>query len=213
MSDSCSTTKPDRRRGLFSASRLGIAAGVLFGGLVATGVSWASIPDATGQIHGCYAKAGTTTHALSVIDSAKTAKCPTGDLPLNWNKGALLYQNTQNFVGPFLNGQTDATFTVPAGLMCVQGTATAYSSTTGTPMYILFDSSDDAVYPSVTLGILPNVSNSHMTLAPVPGMGTMTGCNVVPSGTVTYNGYNYDSSNGISDGNDYGSISVQVYSQ
>jgi Collagen triple helix repeat (20 copies) len=47
---------------------------------VAAGVSYASIPDSKGVIHGCYAKNG----ALFVIDSAKT--CAGGQTALNWNQ-------------------------------------------------------------------------------------------------------------------------------
>ena len=175
------------------------------GAVVATGVSWASIPDATGQIHGCYKAAGKTTHALSVIDSARTATCPKGMLPLNWNTGALIYQNTQAFTGPFTGGQTVASFTVPAGLMCVQGAASAY--TTGSPGVLL----DVALLPStnglpvISLAINANEANSHKALVPSGG------CAAVQAGPLTYTGEG--SANTTSDSNDFGSISVQVYSQ
>jgi hypothetical protein len=55
--------------------------------LVVGGVSWASIPDSSGVIHGCYKTAGSA-HALKIIDSAKTATCPKGNTALNWD-GAL----------------------------------------------------------------------------------------------------------------------------
>jgi hypothetical protein len=52
--------------------------------LAAVAVSaYASIPDAQGVIHGCYA---TTGGALKVIDTAKTTKCPTGYRALSWNQ-------------------------------------------------------------------------------------------------------------------------------
>jgi hypothetical protein len=48
------------------------------------GVAWASIPDASGVIHGCYNKSG---GALRVIDTAiSTQKCTSLQLPLNWNQ-------------------------------------------------------------------------------------------------------------------------------
>lgn len=44
----------------------------------------AAIPDAGGVIHGCYAP--TNGFKLRVIDTAKTAKCPSGQVALNWNQ-------------------------------------------------------------------------------------------------------------------------------
>lgn len=70
---------------------LGLVAGVamVFGVVVATGVSWAStpnsIPDSSGVVHGCYKTAGTN-HALKVIDSSVTASCPSGFTSLNWDQ-------------------------------------------------------------------------------------------------------------------------------
>ncbi len=49
-----------------------------------SGVSSASIPDSTGQIHGCY-KAGGAASALSVINTALHASCPSGDTALRWD--------------------------------------------------------------------------------------------------------------------------------
>lgn len=63
----------------------GIVVGIVFGGLVATGVSWASIPDSSGVIHGCYKTRGTS-HELKVIDTAVTASCPAGYTPLTWDQ-------------------------------------------------------------------------------------------------------------------------------
>jgi hypothetical protein len=59
--------------------------GVVFGAVTAAGVgiAYASVPDSTGVIHGCY---NSTSYALRVLDTAKTAKCPTGQKALNWNQ-------------------------------------------------------------------------------------------------------------------------------
>jgi hypothetical protein len=46
------------------------------------GVAWASIPDSSGVIHGCYATSG---GALRVIDSAKTS-CKGTEKSLTWNR-------------------------------------------------------------------------------------------------------------------------------
>jgi hypothetical protein len=66
--------------------------------LVGAGVAYATIPDSTGVIHGCYAKNGT----LRVIDSS--AKCASGETALNWNqagpKGATGAQGPVGPAGP-----------------------------------------------------------------------------------------------------------------
>ena len=48
-----------------------------------THTAYASIPDATGLIHGCYSK---TSGALRVIDTAKSQKCSATELALNWSQ-------------------------------------------------------------------------------------------------------------------------------
>jgi hypothetical protein len=70
-----------------SIKGLCLVAGVamVFGGVVATGVSWASIPDSSGVVHGCYKTSGTA-HALKVIDNSVTASCPSGFTSLNWDQ-------------------------------------------------------------------------------------------------------------------------------
>lgn len=71
---------------MMATSRLGVAAmAAVAGAVVVGGVGFASIPDGSGVIHGCYKNKGTN-HALSVIDSAKTPACPTGYTALNWSQ-------------------------------------------------------------------------------------------------------------------------------
>ena len=49
------------------------------------GVSYASIPDGSGAIHGCYKPSnGATT--LKVIDTARRAQCPNGYDSVTWNR-------------------------------------------------------------------------------------------------------------------------------
>jgi hypothetical protein len=64
-----------------------VAAGAVILVVSAVGVAAASIPDSSGQVHGCYkSKAATNgTHSLTVIDAAKTSACPSGYKSLNWN--------------------------------------------------------------------------------------------------------------------------------
>jgi hypothetical protein len=57
---------------------------VMIGGTVAGGVSYASVPDSSGVIHGCYSRLNGT---LRVIDTAvKSQKCGTNELAVNWNR-------------------------------------------------------------------------------------------------------------------------------
>jgi hypothetical protein len=79
-----------RLRGLSRGGRLLLAlaaGGALFA--IATAVQ-ASIPDASGVIHGCYNNSlthGNPTGALRVIDTAKAnGTCAGWELPLNWNQ-------------------------------------------------------------------------------------------------------------------------------
>jgi hypothetical protein len=53
--------------------------------VVVGGVSYASIPDPSGVIHGCYKAAGSA-HELTVVNSAKTTQCPAGYKRLNWSQ-------------------------------------------------------------------------------------------------------------------------------
>jgi hypothetical protein len=70
-----------------SVKTLGLVATgtMIFGVVVATGVSWASIPDSSGVVHGCYKTKGTA-HALKVIDNSVSASCPSGYTSLNWDQ-------------------------------------------------------------------------------------------------------------------------------
>ena len=53
--------------------------------LAGAAVAYAAIPNpTTGVISGCYTNS--SPHILRVIDTAKTAKCPTGTTALNWNQ-------------------------------------------------------------------------------------------------------------------------------
>jgi hypothetical protein len=67
--------KTGRRR---IPTALATAAGVL---LVVAGVAYATIPDSSGAIHGCYARSG---GSLRVIDATVT-NCKSGETSLDWN--------------------------------------------------------------------------------------------------------------------------------
>jgi hypothetical protein len=81
-----------------AGSRVGVASvAAVATAIVAGGVGYASIPDGTGTIHGCYKSAGTS-HELKVIDSARTATCPHGYTSLTWNQTGP--QGPQGVQGP-----------------------------------------------------------------------------------------------------------------
>src|SRR5438105_9710357 len=70
-------------------------------GLAAGGIAYASIPDASGVIHGCYK---TVNGVLRVIDTDKGGKCVPGETALNWNqtgpKGATGAKGPTGAAGP-----------------------------------------------------------------------------------------------------------------
>jgi hypothetical protein len=71
-----------------------VAAGAL---LAAGGVAYATIPDANGVIHGCYAKSG---GGLRVIDDG-VINCAKSETSLNWNvRGVTGAQGPQGAEGP-----------------------------------------------------------------------------------------------------------------
>jgi hypothetical protein len=174
-------------------------------------IASASIPDSNGVIHGCLKG---KKNQLFIINTATTPSCPTNETPVNWGgsqPGQLLYQNATGFRGPYTSGQTIATFTVPAGLMCLQGTATAY--TTGSPpqqLEVKFLPQTSG-FPEEAIAAMANESNSHKALV----LSIPSACVSVQAGTVTYQGFGITGGtfNTTSDNNDYGSLSVQVYSQ
>jgi hypothetical protein len=66
--------------------------------LVAGGIAYATIPDASGMIHGCYNK---TQGSLRVIDSDKAQTCSNGEAPLNWSQtGPQGIQGPKGDTGP-----------------------------------------------------------------------------------------------------------------
>jgi hypothetical protein len=69
-------------------SRLGLAVlAAVATAVVIGGVSYASIPDGNGLIHGCVknAPAANGTQKLAVINAATSSACPSGFTSLNWN--------------------------------------------------------------------------------------------------------------------------------
>src|SRR5262245_27863234 len=59
------------------------ALGAMMGALAAGGIAYASIPDASGVIHGCYKTNG---GSLRVIDTAAGGMCLSSETPLAWSQ-------------------------------------------------------------------------------------------------------------------------------
>ncbi|MGO9343957.1 MAG: hypothetical protein ACLP6E_15795 [Acidimicrobiales bacterium] len=100
-------------------SRLGLAVvAAVAAAVVVGGVSYASIPDGNGLIHGCYKTAASAngTHKLSVINAAVTSKCPSGFTGLSWNAdgpNGYSAQTSDTHLGDTLTQV--ASLTLPAG--------------------------------------------------------------------------------------------------
>src|SRR5690348_16282315 len=54
--------------------------------LLAGGIAYAAIPDASGVIHGCYKKTSPNQGTLRVIDTEKGQKCLSSETTLTWNQ-------------------------------------------------------------------------------------------------------------------------------
>ena len=65
---------------------------------LAGGAAWASIPDASGVIHGCYPRPGAQARALRVIDTDVGQACAVDETPLSWNQPGL--RGTTGAQGP-----------------------------------------------------------------------------------------------------------------
>jgi len=82
--------------------------------LIFGGIAYASIPDSSGVIHGCYKN---STGSLKVIDDSSQT-CASGETALNWNQtgpqGATGPQGPQGPSGLNAVTQVDTHYTVPA---------------------------------------------------------------------------------------------------
>ena len=108
-------------------SRLGLVVlAAVTAAIVVGGVSYASIPDSNGLIHGCYKTAAPPNglHKLAIINSATTSTCPSGFTGLDWNaNGANGYSSQTS--GTRLNDTYTqvATLTLPSGSYLINANA------------------------------------------------------------------------------------------
>jgi hypothetical protein len=107
--------------------------GVVVGVVVATGVgiAFAAVPSSSGAIHGCYnPSAG---YKLRVLDTAKTARCPSGWKALSWNQsGPRGLPGVQGVPG--VSGYTVVTATIDVSTTTITGTADAVCPTGKVPI-------------------------------------------------------------------------------
>lgn len=82
--------------------KLAVILAVLAAALIATGgvFAYASIPDSSGIIHGCYVTSGARQGQLSVIDTDAGQSCPSGTVPLNWPSGASVVTRDVHYAYP-----------------------------------------------------------------------------------------------------------------
>src|SRR5487761_1348178 len=103
-----------------------VAAGVVILVASAVGVAAASIPDSSGLVHGCYKATAATngTHALTIIDAAKTSACPSGYKSLNWIVNGPNAYSTQPPSTHLLNTLTPVgSLTLPPGSFVINANA------------------------------------------------------------------------------------------
>ncbi len=119
------------------ATKTIVASIVAVSTLAVAGIAYATIPDGSGVIHGCYAKASSNTvppGSLRVIDTGVGQSCGLNEVALTWNqqgvKGATGPQGAQGPAGPQgpagSQGQQG-----PAGSTGPSGTSHGYGHATG----------------------------------------------------------------------------------
>ncbi|HEX5173787.1 MAG TPA: hypothetical protein VFV91_06545 [Gaiellaceae bacterium] len=84
--------------------RPAVVALAIAGALVAGGIAYATIPDGSGVIHGCYKKTSPNQGTLRVIDTGKAQACTSSESGLSWSQtgpqGPQGPQGTQGPQGP-----------------------------------------------------------------------------------------------------------------
>ncbi|MFL5959671.1 MAG: hypothetical protein ACJ75G_05315 [Gaiellaceae bacterium] len=158
--------------------------------LVAGGIAYATIPDASGVIHGCYKKSSPNQGTLRIIDTDKAQGCSNSEIPLNWSQtgpqGPQGQQGPEGPTGPsdvwsvdgyesFANlapAQTwvnlATTSTLPAGSYSVQAEAEANST-----LAISTDYGCDLVDSSTNEYQLTSATGSDAVTIPVQAVITL----------------------------------------
>ncbi len=132
--------------------------------LVVAGIAYATVPDASGIIHGCYRKG---MGRLRVIDTDRAQTCLKTEVPLNWNQAGP--QGPQGSTGPQgPPGQSSTSH----GYYKSQGTASVFISSSPTKVQSL-DNLPAGTYVVTSTGT--NVLN---------GDNDWHGCDLTSGGTL-----------------------------
>ena len=140
-------------------------------GLAAAGIAYASIPDASGVIHGCYNPNGadaTNGTPLNIIDSAQ-ASCGNNRQPIDWNRrgprgatgpaGISGYEIVRASVLDPPNTTTEAQAACPSGKRALGGAGAVQGVPTGVWLHTQITdlpgfSSYDVIAINTTSGLL-----------------------------------------------------------
>jgi hypothetical protein len=160
-----------------------LAAAIVVGGAAIGGIAYASIPDATGVIHGCYSPNGATANGgtqLNIVDS-NSAACNKGQQQVQWNQvGAQGPQGPRGDAGPSAaftttttSSETVALLTpvsvahldLPAGSYVINETSwfTNESGTHNAPVFCRLDA--EGASAQIAMQIQPNQTGNVDALA------------------------------------------------
>jgi hypothetical protein len=125
--------------------------------------TWASVPDASGVIHGCYQP---STGTLTIRDSATTPKCPAGTNKINWNQAGP--QGPSGGPGP----------TGPKGPTGPTGPAGLAAGYVGYGGRILFPGGDQQTQAVVAVHTPPVPAGSYLVTASIvnASVGDLVDC-------------------------------------
>lgn len=169
--------------------------------LAVSGIAYATIPDTTGVIHGCYAKSsgGSTPGALRVVDTGLGQSCGLNEVALSWNqqgvRGATGPQGTKGATGAQGPGGPAGT-QGPQGPTGPSGTSHGYGHATGgialdTAGYDQVDSISGLPYGHYMVWVAgtigDNGGDSHATCRLVTGGSSFAETGEFPTNGSSYN--------------------------
>jgi hypothetical protein len=177
---------------LSSGRRGGIALLVLVLVLIAVGIAYATIPDGSGVIHGCYARLDTTNPGrLRVIDSDLGQTCRLGEVALNWSQ-----TGAPGPPGPSDGWDADNGDTVPTGGAFVHIPTAATGIPTGSYLisgHVVWSklnsgTADLLCFLDVTNGLGGSLGGRGVASTAGGGSAPLGGHMIVTSGTASVGG-------------------------
>ncbi len=168
--------------------RPALVALVIVGALVVGGIAYATIPDGTGVIHGCYLKGLGT---LRVIDTGKAQTCSGFETPLNWNQTG--QQGPQGPQGP-QGQQGPAGPPGPSDVWSVDG----YGSQKNLPISTWVSLATTSTLPAGSYIVQGEAEAEN-----IQSLDTAYACDLVDSSNTEYQ-------NSRADGSDWVTIPVQA---